>query len=413
MYTTLSNINTSSLLDGCNGEVKQSITSFETILLSILFVVMIIFAIHGNIFVILAIIKNKELRTPKNSFLCSLAFIDLLSPIFRVLPIAISTMEGKWMFGCSWCVISSAAGVFFCSSAILHLCAITVERFITVSSNQQSSRWITKINVSAALGLIWLLALIMALMPYKTPNIHLYFNNRVLFCDFYLGFLPELSIIMTSLYFCLPVVLMLIVYCRISKQLDKSNQKMMAYRISQESYKKHRTIKREWKTVKLVIAVIGSFIILWCPYFTVACIKSYHPKLLPGWVERFALVSAYLNACSNFIVYSIMNRKLRQTFKRFYIWKIMCKSSLTPKNGIHEQSITSIKAIKERMRKAPDHLLKKVIFSENKNSSAFGAGDSIAVITIKIHESISCVLEKDLAPTQECQILSRDRGNTF
>ena len=79
--------------------------------------------------------------------------------------------------------------------------------------------------------------------------------------------------------------------------------------------KKKEFANQEWKTAKMVMMVIGLFFLLWLPYFSVMAIKSYHPKLLSPWVERWSVVCAYLNSCANFVVYSIMNKNLRSAFK--------------------------------------------------------------------------------------------------
>ena len=239
---------------------------------------------------------------------------------FRLGPTAVSSIYGNWIFGCMWCKISSAAGVFFCSSSILHLCAITVERHITINcSIRTRNTFITKRNVSALLLFIWLLALAMALIPYISSSVELHFNRSLLFCEVYLVTRPYFSILMGFLYFALPLLLMTIVYCRIYRKIVSSNRRMSEYQVEgEQGNSKRKNTNQEWKTAKMVIMVIGLFFILWLPYFSVMALKSYLPDAVAAWVERGAVVCAYLNSCANFFVYSIMNSKMRKAFKQLF-----------------------------------------------------------------------------------------------
>ena len=309
------------LLYGCDGEVPQLIQHGESLFFSIILISIILIAIHGNLLVIISIIKYKSLQNPRNVLLCSLAFTDLLSPLTRLLPIAISTIQERWVLGCLYCAISAASGVFFCSASILHLCLITVERYISIRWPLRSKLWITERRACILLVLVWFFSLLMGLIPYFTSSVDLYFNNKILFCNFYLAHHPYLSIVMTALFFCLPFFLMLLVYYRIYRKIVVNNRRIVP-NIAVSQQRKNdveRRMKQEWNAVKMVIVVVAVFFGLWLPYFSVACIKSYHPTLLPPWVERGALTIAYFNPCCNFVVYCIMNMKLREAFRKL-IW---------------------------------------------------------------------------------------------
>ena len=75
-------------------------------------------------------------------------------------------------------------------------------------------------------------------------------------------------------------------------------------------------MKQEWKTVKMVIVITGMFFILWLPYFVFFAIKSYKPHMISNYIERLVFCCVYSNTCNNWIVYSVMNKKLRLAFKK-------------------------------------------------------------------------------------------------
>ena len=96
--------NHSTLLDGCKHKVPIFIPPVEGISLSICLILMTLLAIFGNSLVVLAISKYKKLQVGSNAFLCSLAVGDLLSPILRLIWVAISLLYKQWVFGKCECV---------------------------------------------------------------------------------------------------------------------------------------------------------------------------------------------------------------------------------------------------------------------------------------------------------------------
>lgn len=173
----------------------------------------------------------------------------------------------------------------------------------------------------------------MALLQRILPSVQLHFNERILSCEVYLVPRPYLALLMTCLYFCVPCTLMVIIYARIYAKIVDSNRKISAYEddapVPGKKNRKKKKTNQEWKTAKMVITVIGLFFVLWLPYFSVVCIKSYLPDVVPGWLERLAYVSAYLNSCANFVVYSIMNRNMRAAFKKLLPRVPLCRHSDT------------------------------------------------------------------------------------
>lgn len=90
----------------------------------------ILFAIVGNILVILSVACNRHLRIPTNYFIINLAIADLLLS-FTVLPFS-ATLEilGYWVLGRIFCDIWAAVDVLCCTASILSLCAISIDRYI-------------------------------------------------------------------------------------------------------------------------------------------------------------------------------------------------------------------------------------------------------------------------------------------
>ncbi|KAK7477113.1 hypothetical protein BaRGS_00031599 [Batillaria attramentaria] len=93
---------------------------------------LVVFGIAGNTLVILAISLERRLQNVTNYFLLSLAVTDLLVSLI-VMPLSIiNEFTGQWMFGLILCNLFVTADVFMCTSSILHLCTISLERYIGI-----------------------------------------------------------------------------------------------------------------------------------------------------------------------------------------------------------------------------------------------------------------------------------------
>ena len=308
---------------GCKGEVETTFPIAERLAYGIFLVLQLILSTFGNLLVCISIIRFRSLRTLSNAFIVSLAITDLLTPPARVLYIAISILSKKWIFGCFWCTFSSVLGVFLCASSIMHLCAISVERFITIKWPLRYQNWITKPRVISVIINIWIVSLLLSLFPYF-GIVHHTFNDEILDCEISWGDNPKMAVILLIFFFLLPFLVMVLTYCYIFKEVTRQTRRISAVQVPVEMIRRKSTgtrlrinniLKNEFKAVRVIVIVVGIFFIFWLPWFLVNCIRAYRPDGVSGTVQRLTFAMAYTNSSCNWIIYSVMNRQLRQAFK--------------------------------------------------------------------------------------------------
>nr|XP_032514615.1 5-hydroxytryptamine receptor 2C isoform X1 [Danaus plexippus plexippus] len=130
---------------------------------SFLFVILFIVAGGvGNILVCLAVCLDKRLQNVTNYFLLSLAIADLLVSLF-VMPMgAIPGFLGYWPLGVVWCNVYVTCDVLACSASIMHMCFISIGRYLGIRNPLKSRHHSTKRLVVIKIALVWLLSMLVS-----------------------------------------------------------------------------------------------------------------------------------------------------------------------------------------------------------------------------------------------------------
>ncbi|KAF6270374.1 adrenoceptor alpha 2B [Rhinolophus ferrumequinum] len=126
---------------------------------------LILFTIFGNSLVILAVLTSRSLRAPQNLFLVSLAAADILVATL-IIPFSLANeLLGYWYFRRTWCEVYLALDVLFCTSSIVHLCAISLDRYWAVSRALEYNSKRTPRRIKCIILTVWLIAAVISLPP--------------------------------------------------------------------------------------------------------------------------------------------------------------------------------------------------------------------------------------------------------
>uniref|UniRef100_A0A3B4ASE0 Alpha-2A adrenergic receptor n=1 Tax=Periophthalmus magnuspinnatus TaxID=409849 RepID=A0A3B4ASE0_9GOBI len=141
---------------------------YHTVPLTIAVAVLILVIVFGNVLVIISVITSHALRAPQNLYLVSLACADILVATM-VVPFSFSNeLMGYWFFGRIWCEIYLCLDVFFCTSSIVHLCAISLDRYWSVTQAIKYNLRRTPCRIKGNIVLVWLLAALISFPPLIT-----------------------------------------------------------------------------------------------------------------------------------------------------------------------------------------------------------------------------------------------------
>lgn len=194
-----------------NNELASTLTDIS---LAFLLGVLILCTIIGNVFVIIAILMEKNLRTVSNYLVLSLAIADLMVACM-VMPFgAVYIVSGGWNLGSELCDMWTCADVLCCTASILHLLAIAIDRYWAVTNinyiHNRSPRRIVALIVA-----IWTIAVVISIAPilgWKDPD----YERRLLIDKKCLISQDVIyQVVATFATFYGPLVLILLLYWRI------------------------------------------------------------------------------------------------------------------------------------------------------------------------------------------------------
>ncbi|XP_078146084.1 trace amine-associated receptor 1-like [Centroberyx gerrardi] len=220
-----------------------------------------VFTMCGNLLIIISIIYFKQLHTPTNYLILSLAVADLLVGAL-VIPFNIAlSVSSCWYLADLICNIGRSLDVSLTTSSILNLCFISIDRYYAVC---QPLRYRSKMNSHAAVimivvswgvsALVGIGIIIMGLNEGKCEGRCFSFH------------IPLSSIIGPVLSFYLPAIIMLSTYLKIF--LVAQRQALSIQNTNCQSIKSGASVsKMERKATKTLAIVMGAFLICWTPFF--------------------------------------------------------------------------------------------------------------------------------------------------
>ncbi|XP_061714394.1 probable G-protein coupled receptor No18 [Cydia pomonella] len=145
--------------------IETAVGEWEALTTIVVLSAVILGTIFGNILVILGVFTHKPLRIVPNFFIVSLAVADLaVAVLVMPLNVAYSTL-GRWLWGKHLCKMWLTCDIMSCTSSILNLCAIALDRYwaITDPINYANKRTLRRVLLQIA-G-VWMLSLIISSPP--------------------------------------------------------------------------------------------------------------------------------------------------------------------------------------------------------------------------------------------------------
>ncbi|XP_017562390.1 trace amine-associated receptor 13c-like [Pygocentrus nattereri] len=280
---------------------------------SVLYVLLVLamsVTILGNSVVIISIAHFKQLHTPTNMLVMSLALADLLLGVI-VMPFSmIRSVDGCWYFGEAFCLLHSSFDMLLTTASIFHLICISVDRYQAVCHPLQ---YPTRITIPTA----WLMVAVSWITAAGYSYGLMYSKANVENLDEYIesiSCMGSCNILFNTLWgpldvllcFLLPCTVMFCLYAQIflvskrhARKIEGTKQSKTETSLNNIS----QSMKRENKAAKTLGIVVGTFIFCWIPFFINSIIDPYINFSTPVVLFEVFVWLSYINSTLNPIIY--------------------------------------------------------------------------------------------------------------
>lgn len=325
-------------------------TEEERIIKLTAYSIVLVASFIGNLLIIAVILSNKKMKRPTNFFILNMALSDLVVPAM-VISRQIILLEGEPKHRSIW-MVDGTFGLILCkvvyflqdvttAVSIFSVILITVDRFIAVvypMKHYIMSNNICKISIITT----WLVAMGMHAIYLYSFELYNYHGTNICYPAWqkltknFNTFLRKYYVTLFCILVILPLVLMAVAYSIIIISLKRQS---MPLGDSFSDRQKRQRAERERKVLRMAIAIIVSFFILWAPYNVFVFLELFlysDTPIRPCNFDQFKYASffcAYLNAAVNPAICFIFSQNFRQGFVQ-----MLAKIGIVKRRNIPQQT---------------------------------------------------------------------------
>ncbi|XP_045915280.1 trace amine-associated receptor 13c-like [Micropterus dolomieu] len=293
----------------------------ENIFLNILLSCISLFTVALNLLVIISISHFRQLHTPTNLLLLSLAVSDLLVGLL-LMPVLILRIGGCWFLGSFICGLYYYTSFILTSASVGNMVLISVDRYVAICDPLCYPTRVTQKRVKICVCLCWACSV---------------FYNGVILIDFlkepdrYNSCYGECVVVINSvtgaadvmLTFVGPIVVIIVLYMRVFV-VAVSQARAMRSHIAIVKLQGSAGVtakKSERKAARTLGVVVVVFLICFCPYF--------YPSLAGQDISTsvefsiFGVWLLYCNSCLNPVVYAFFYPWFRRSIKLIVTLQIL------------------------------------------------------------------------------------------
>uniref|UniRef100_H2YAF3 G-protein coupled receptors family 1 profile domain-containing protein n=1 Tax=Ciona savignyi TaxID=51511 RepID=H2YAF3_CIOSA len=276
-------------------------------------VVIAVIALLSNLFVLIAIVKFKNLQTSTYWLLASLSVADISVAIVGI-PSAIVLRIGDYFWSKLFaCLIIVSVVIFLTQVSIWSLLLIAVDRFVAIHYHLRYRAIVTSFRVKVGIVGAWLGGALIGVVPQigwtAEQNKDIEDGSAsVERCAF-----EEVTSMDYMVYFnffgcvLLPLAAMFVLY-------------FMIFRVSDNLRKLRRRsklIRKEFRAARSLFTVIGVFALCWLPLHILNCITLFCPSCgRSNWLIDMAILLSHANSFLNPIIYAFRLREMKVAFQK-------------------------------------------------------------------------------------------------
>ncbi|KAM4559197.1 trace amine-associated receptor 13c-like [Odontesthes bonariensis] len=286
-----------------NSSCKKPVSSLsELVLLQVVLSSISVLTVMLNLLVIISVSHYRQLHTPTNILLLSLAVSDFLVGLLSM-PAGIIRATTCWFLGDFMCFLFNYLSYIITSASVGDMVLISIDRYVAICDPLHYPTRVTEGRVKLCVCLCWLCSAIYNLLFVKDDLTLLGKHNScygecVIFIDDILG---SVDLVLT---FILPVTVITVLYMRVFV-VAVSQARAMRSHVTAAKLQLSvsiKTKKSELKAARTLGVLMIVFLTCFIPYY---CVSLVGADLLYNSSASFVSFLFYFNSCLNPMIYAL------------------------------------------------------------------------------------------------------------
>ncbi|XP_049450716.1 trace amine-associated receptor 13c-like [Epinephelus fuscoguttatus] len=298
-----------------NTSCRKPTTSWpETMLITIVLYFISVFTAALNLLVIIAVSHFRQLHTPTNILLLSLAVSDFLVGLL-VIPGELLLKTSCWLFGDIVCTLCGYICFIIVSSSVGNMVLISVDRYVAICDPLHYTTRITVRRVKFCVCLCWLGAALYWFHFIKDdltqPGRYNSCHGECVTVIVVQHFSVAIDLVIS---FIAPITVVIVLYMRVfvvavsQARAMRSHITAVTLQLSVSQKKK----KSELKAARTLGVLVIVFLICYCPYF---CVALAGDNLVNSIFLSAVGCLFYCNSCLNPLIYALSYSWFRKAVK--------------------------------------------------------------------------------------------------
>lgn len=306
-------------LNGSCGKYIQPYSIHIPMLIAVMLITFV--TMIGNLLVIISIGHFKQLHTPTNQLILSLALCDFLLGLF-VMPLsAVRSIQGCWYFGDFLCKLHTCIDITLSTASIFHLVSVSAERCCAVCRPLTYHSCIGFPTVLLMISTSWLIPAIFAyVITFFELNLQGgkdFYETHVRCvggCHVFFSHGPAVITSLVSFY--IPGFVIIGIYSRIYMVAQKQ-ARSISHQLNQlrRSYSSGSTRRQARKATITIAIVVGVFLVCWTPFFLCNILNPFIGYTTPPMLIDALVWFGYVNSTLNPFIYAFMYSWFRKAVR--------------------------------------------------------------------------------------------------
>ncbi|XP_062393390.1 trace amine-associated receptor 13c-like [Sardina pilchardus] len=307
--------------------LKEIRSRSEIIILYSFFAALSLCTVFLNLLVIISISHFKQLHTPTNLVILSLAVADFVVGVF-VMPIeSVRLIDNCWYFGVTFCSLFPFIIYIVVSASLGNLVFISIDRYIAVRDPLRYHSKVTNRKTLFCIFLSWFWAVL-----YAVINLYDHMNHPVVYSSCYGHCIVvidyTLAIIDLIITFLSPCTAMITLYIRIyiTARRQITLISTATFNVYHSTENELTTAKKSGhKAAKTLGIVVFMYLICWIPYY-ISLLTESSVSTSSLMFNVFSWFT-YINSCINPVIYALFYPWFKTSAQHILTLKILNPSS--------------------------------------------------------------------------------------